>query len=247
MIQTQPYSILAEIYDCIMKDVPYKKWAKYILKLIKKFNPKTTHILELACGTGTMISLLTKFGFKVDGVDISEKMIQKAREKIKNEDVNLYIADMSEFKTDKKYGSVLCLYDSINYLTEIGKILNLFSNVWSLLDEDGIFIFDISTEYNSIQNAIAMNTKGKCGDYKFVRRSYFLRDERTHINEFEIEKDKEKFFEKHIQRIYKISEIEDAVKKTGLFEVVARYKNFTFSEGNEWSERVHFILKKVKV
>jgi hypothetical protein len=154
---------------------------------------------------------------------------------------------MSEFKTDKKYGSALCLYDSINYLTEIGKILNLFSNVWSLLDEDGIFIFDISTEYNSIQNAIAMNTKGKCGDYKFVRRSYFLRDERTHINEFEIEKDGEKFFEKHIQRIYKISEIEDAVKKTGLFEVVARYKNFTFSEGNEWSERVHFILKKVKV
>ncbi len=246
MIQTKPYTILAEIYDCIMREVPYKKWAKYILKLIKKFNPQTTRILELACGTGTMISLLLKFGFKVDGVDISEKMIEKAKGKVKNEDVNLYIADMSEFKTDRKYDSAICLYDSINYLTEREKLLNLFSNVWSLLQEDGIFIFDISTEYNSIQNAIAMNTRGKCNGYKFVRRSYFLRDERLHINEFEIEKNGEKFFEKHIQRIYKISEIEDTVKKTGLFEILARYKNFTLSDGNEWSERIHFILKKMR-
>ena len=247
MIQTQPYTVLAEIYDCIMKDVPYKKWAKYILKLIKNFHPKTKDILELACGTGTMLSLLLKFGFKVDGLDISEKMIQKAREKIKNENVNFFIADMAEFKPDKKYDLVICLYDSINYLTEEEKLLRLLSNVWESLQNGGIFIFDISTEYNSIQNAIAMNTKGKCDDYKFVRRSYFLRDKKLHINEFEIERDGEKFFERHIQRIYKISEIENAVEKTGLFKVLARYSNFTFSEGSEWSERIHFILKKIEL
>ncbi len=247
MIQTEPYTALAEIYDFVMRDVPYKRWAKYIVKLIKNFHPKAKRILELACGTGTMILLLKKQGFEIDGLDLSPQMIEKAKRKVKSADVKFFISDMSNFKADKKYDVVLCLYDSVNYLQSIENFRKLFENVWNSLDENGIFIFDISTEYNSIQNAILMNLRETRHNFKYVRRSYFLKDEKVHINEFEIEINGEKFFEKHIQRIYRISEIENLIKTSGLFELLGCFDGFSLSRGSEFSERVHFVLKKKEI
>ncbi|MFN3135555.1 MAG: class I SAM-dependent DNA methyltransferase [Candidatus Kryptonium sp.] len=244
MIQSEPYTVLAEIYDCIMRSVPYEKWAKYIVKLIRKFCPDAKRIFEIACGTGTLLALLKKYSFIVDGMDSSVAMINKAKEKIKTKDVKFFVGDMSNFKIDEKYDVALCLYDSVNYLDSIEKFDGLFKSVESLLYDWGIFIFDISTEYNSIQNSRLMNLSGECLGIKYIRRSYYLRDERIHINEFEIELNGKKYFEKHAQKIYKISEIKDVIESNGLFEVVACFDGFSFSEGSEWSERVHFILKK---
>ncbi len=245
MIQTEPYSALAEIYDCVMRDVPYRQWARYIVKLIKKFHPKAKLILELACGTGTMLMLLRKYGFIVDGLDISSKMIEKARKKAQGENVKFFIADISNFEVNQKYDVQLCLYDSVNYLLELERFNGLFKSVWNSLNDGGIFIFDISTEYNSVQNAILMNLEERCLGLRYVRRSYYLRDKRLHINEFKIETGDGIFFEKHIQRIYKISEIKDVVKNSGLFETLGCFDGFSFFAGDEWSQRVHFVLKKI--
>ncbi len=244
MIQTKPYTALAEIYDCVMRGVPYKKWARYIVNLIRRFCPDAKRIFEIACGTGTLLSILKKYGFIVDAMDSSIAMISKAREKLKGEDVRFFIADMSNFKVDEKYDVALCLYDSVNYLDSIEKFDGLFKSVESLLYDHGVFIFDISTEYNSIQNSALMNLSGECFGIKYTRRSYYLRDEGVHINEFEIELNGEKYFERHTQKIYKISEIKDAIGSNGLFEVVGCFDGFSFLEGSERSERVHFILKK---
>lgn len=244
MIQTEPYTALAEIYDCVMRGVPYKKWARYIVKLIRKFCPNARRIFEIACGTGTLLALLKKCGFIIDGMDFSAAMINKAREKIKAKDVKFFVGDMSNFKVDEKYDVALCLYDSVNYLDSIEKFEGLFKSVEALLYDWGIFIFDISTEHNSIQNSRLMNLSGECFGIKYIRRSYYLRDERVHINEFEIEMNGEKYFERHAQKIYRISEIKDVIERNGLFEVVACFDGFSFLEGGEQSERVHFILKK---
>ncbi len=245
MIQSEPYSILAQIYDCVMKDVPYRQWVKYIVRIIKKFHPETKRILDLACGTGTMISLLKKHGFMVDGLDISPAMIEKAKNKLKDNNVRLFVADMSNFKTDEKYDAQICLYDSVNYLLEAEKFYGLFKSVWNSLNSDGIFIFDISTEYNSVQNAILMNVSERCDGFKYIRTSYYLRDEKLHVNEFKIEIDDKTFFERHVQRIYKISEIEDIIVDTKLFKILGYFDGFSFHKGSEWSQRIHFVLKKI--
>lgn len=244
MIQTEPYTALAEIYDCVMKDVPYKKWAKYIIKLILKFCPTAKRIFEFACGTGTMLNLLKKYGFVADGMDSSKAMISKARAKLKDENVKLFVGDMSDFKINEKYDVALCLYDSVNYLIDIAKFDGLLSSAGDLLRDCGIFIFDISTEYNSIQNASLMNVSGLCSKAKYKRRSYYLKSEKVHINEFEIELNGEVYFERHAQRIYKISEIENVVNENSIFEIVGCFEGFTFGKGSEWSERIHFVLKK---
>ncbi|MEN3037983.1 MAG: class I SAM-dependent methyltransferase [Candidatus Kryptonium sp.] len=227
-----------------MKDVPYKKWAKYVIKLIQKFCPNAKRIFEFACGTGTMLAILGKYGFIIDGMDFSETMINKAKEKLRNMDARLFVGDMSNFKIDEKYDVALCLYDSVNYLKSFDKFKGLLTSAGNSLNEHGIFIFDISTEYNSVQNAILMNVSGRCFDVKYKRKSYYLKDEKVHINEFEIELNGKVYFEKHIQRIYKISEIENIVRENGIFEIAGCYDGFSFNSGSELSERVHFVLKK---
>ena len=48
----QPYETdFSEIYDILMEDIPYDKWADYIESLLKQYGIDKGLILELGCGT----------------------------------------------------------------------------------------------------------------------------------------------------------------------------------------------------
>ena len=53
-------------------------------------------ILELGCGTGKNTSFLAQIGAKVEAVDFSQGMIQKAREKVKAENVIFSTMDITQ-------------------------------------------------------------------------------------------------------------------------------------------------------
>jgi SAM-dependent methyltransferase len=58
--------------------------------LEKEFNyNKSLNILDVGCGTGRHAIELTKRGYKVTGVDLSEAQITRAREKAAKEDLNI--------------------------------------------------------------------------------------------------------------------------------------------------------------
>lgn len=50
-------------------------------------------ILDIGCGTGALCSELRERGFRVTGVDSSSKMLEVAREKLKDEEIDLVEAD----------------------------------------------------------------------------------------------------------------------------------------------------------
>lgn len=53
-------------------------------------------ILEIGCGTGKNTDFLTKIGASVRAVDFSQGMIEKAKEKVKAENVHFSIMDITE-------------------------------------------------------------------------------------------------------------------------------------------------------
>jgi len=53
-------------------------------------------IVEIGCGTGKNTALLSKVGKRVHGIDFSEGMIQKAREKLKSANVQFSVADITK-------------------------------------------------------------------------------------------------------------------------------------------------------
>ena len=71
-------------YELIFGNRNFKKECSFIVKLIKKFSGiKVYSILDIACGTGQHMIELSKLGFNVAGLDISDKMLNEINKKLK--------------------------------------------------------------------------------------------------------------------------------------------------------------------
>ena len=104
-------------------------------KLLKK----ESKILDVGCGTGYPIAhYLTEHGFKVTGLDISEKMIKKAKElNLKN--ANFYVADVLTYNSSELYDAVIA-FDSLWHIKK-EKQREIYKKLSSLLKENGYLIF----------------------------------------------------------------------------------------------------------
>lgn len=82
------YTDFAYIYDSLMhKDIDYEKWADYIENLFIMYDVNPDLVCDLACGTGNITIPLAKRGYDMTGVDISEDMLNIAREKADGLDI----------------------------------------------------------------------------------------------------------------------------------------------------------------
>jgi ubiquinone/menaquinone biosynthesis C-methylase UbiE len=244
------YKDFAFIYDNLMDNVDYDKWVDYIEEIIKKEDVQVKNILELACGTGNLTIPFAKKEYDILGIDISEDMLSVAREKCIDEGIEVVFLnqDMTELDFEVyNLDCVLCACDGFNYILEDENIQSIFDNVYELLKQKGVFIFDISS-YNKLSNILGNNTFGENReDITYIWENYF--DYETNMVEMDLAfftRNKEyyqKFEETHYQRAYKNDEIVNMLKNTG-FDYIKVYKDFTFLSPDEETERVFFVCKK---
>ncbi len=240
------YNEFAFVYDTLTDDVNYAETVEYLEKIFEKqmyFKPKL--ILELACGTGSITSLLSKKGYDMIGADLSEDMLNVAREKC-DSSVLLLNQDMTEFELYGTVDVILCLLDSVNYVTDPKKLQKMFKLAHNYLEFGGLFIFDINSAYK-LKNIIAENTfiretediysvwENEQND-NFVKfcLNFFVKDEDGKY---------ERFYEEHKERIYEIDEVLSMLKKTG-FEDVKVFGDNTFNPPSDEEERIYFVARK---
>lgn len=105
------------------------KTKKY-LKLFTNLMRKNSTILDLGCGAGTPVDdVLSKQGFVVTGIDISEKMIELAQKNCKG--CEYRIADIQDLKNGEySVDGIICLYTMFhlprNKHTEIIRVMASF-------------------------------------------------------------------------------------------------------------------------
>ena len=87
--------------------------AAYLRSLIRRHAPRARTVLELGCGTGSILRQLWTH-YEVTGVDLSEEMLERAAKKTPG--IPLFRADMRTFDLGERFDVVLCVYDSINHL-----------------------------------------------------------------------------------------------------------------------------------
>lgn len=103
---------------------------------------KNTEILELGCGTGRVVQYLVEKGFdNITGIDICRASIDKAREKIAQDNVNFMVDDAVNFRSNKKFNTILFLFNGVMLITSKEDQKALFENVHFNLANDGKFIF----------------------------------------------------------------------------------------------------------
>lgn len=252
--QKPEYTKLADIYDVVMEDVNYDLWADFIDAIILKHHPDTRSVLELACGTGSLaISLDELECYDIVATDKSPQMIEKAHKKNKafRCNVNFRVMDFLDINLDQKFDVVFAVFDSINYLHNPDQIINFLDEVKKVLTPSSLVIFDFTTPKNSIQAIDYLNNEEGYADnnLRFFRKSSYDAKEKTHKNEFMIEKladDQEtvleQFREVHQQKIYTLQEMLDIIDQT-TYNILAKYSGFEFEEADERSLRITMVLQ----
>ena len=66
-------------YDFFYEDKNYKKEVNFLKNFFYKNNFKVRNILEFGSGTGNHAILLAKLGYNVHGIELSPKMVLKAK------------------------------------------------------------------------------------------------------------------------------------------------------------------------
>ena len=135
------YDKFGTFYDAIMGD--RKQETEYLQKLIRKANPRAKRILELACGTGSVLKHLAA-NYDVWGLDLSKKMLSLAKRKVPH--ARLSHQDMVKFRLPGHFDVIFCVFDSINHVLDFRGWKQLFTKVSHHLTERGVFIFDINTQ-----------------------------------------------------------------------------------------------------
>lgn len=268
------YTAFAYVYDELMDNVPYDDWAEYLIGLLKENGVADGLVCELGCGTGQMTRRLAAAGYDMIGIDLSEDMLEVAREQeygacddeeyFENEVIDdriqpsiLYLQqDMRSFELYGTVSAIVSICDSMNYITTEEDLLTVFKLVNNYLDENGVFIFDLNTEYKYKEllgdSTIAENRE----DVSFIWENLY--DEEKHLNEYSLtlfakadtegEEDGsaslyEKYEEVHLQRAYSLEEVKRLLSEAGM-TFVAAYDVLTHETPGPQCERMYLVARE---
>jgi len=104
--------------------------------------------LELAVGAGRIAVPLAATGVRVDGIDNSEAMVAKLKEKSGGERVPVTIGDMADVAVDASYRLIYVVFNSIGNLLTQENQLRCFENAAAHLDADGHFVVELGPPHS---------------------------------------------------------------------------------------------------
>jgi SAM-dependent methyltransferase len=102
-------------------------------------------VLELACGTGSMLLPIAAQGIACEGLDLSSDMLAEARAKFEAEQLSapLHVGDMASFDLGRRFGLIFIASNSLLHLHSADEIVRCFQSVRGHLDQGGRFAFDV--------------------------------------------------------------------------------------------------------
>lgn len=143
------YSFFARFYDELTQNVDYERRAEHFSALLLSYGIKSGTVLDLACGTGTLTSLISARGYDMIGVDSSPDMLSQAQNRAFEEGQNILFLcqQMQALDLFGKIDAALCTLDSINHLTKPEDVRETFRRLGTFIRPGGMFIFDVNTIY----------------------------------------------------------------------------------------------------
>lgn len=247
----EAYSGFAELYDLFMDNVPYEDWCAYLVRALREHGIEDGLVLDLGCGTGKMTRLLAEAGYDMIGVDASMEMLGIAKAQEGDGSGILYLnQDMREFELYGTVRAVVCVCDSINYITSEEELLAVFSLVSNYLDPGGIFLFDLNTLYKYREILGDRTFVENREEGSFIWENYF--DEEDRINEYgltlfsrEADGRYRKYEETHFQKGYEIEDIRRLLEESGM-EWAGCREGYASEAPGERSERVCIMARECR-
>ncbi|MGM9970335.1 MAG: class I SAM-dependent DNA methyltransferase [Anaeroplasma sp.] len=229
------YKKFGYYYDEVMAEMNYDLW----LEFIEEYLNKNDSVLDLACGTGTLATMLTLSGYRASGLDLSESIIEIANEKkkINHLDIPFYVADMTNFKLNDKFNMITCFFDSVNFLKTEKEIQALFNCASMHLKDNGYFIIDVFSK--DFFNEYANNEINK--DYETFYLNWTTKKVSSNSlrHQIKISEDDNTFVESYYEYYHEISILSN--KKFKLIKISGDFNDDYQSE----DERILLVYQKL--
>ena len=185
---------------------------------------KSLKIIDIGCGTGRHSIELTKRGYKVIGIDLSESQLARAVEKANAENLHIdfQIHDARNLPFKNEFDLVIMLCEGAFPLMETDEMnFEILNNISYSLKEHGKLIFTtlngLFPLYNSVKKFCASETEN--GNAVYRSNTFDLMTFRDH-NTTVIEDDDENKRELHCnERYYVPSEITWLLKSLGFKKI----------------------------
>jgi SAM-dependent methyltransferase len=179
------YGALASIYDRLMAHVGYQRWHILIEDIVQRYSvTMRPSIFEIGAGTALLGEMLIAAGFPYIASDLSFPMCLKARSRTGR----VLCADGMRLplKNSARFDMVLFLYDGINYLRDKDEYGQVFGEVHAHLNTGGLFLFDVTTVFNSETNFAEYVDSDEFCDCFYFRHSYYHAHKNMQYNDFTI-------------------------------------------------------------
>jgi len=244
------YERLAYVYDFLMKEVPYKSWLEFLCIEKERYSVEGNRVLDLACGTGELTVLLAERGFDVTGVDLSDDMLMVAREKAvqRGLQIHLFEQDMSLLEGLGSFDIITIFCDSLNYLRTPEEVQKTFENVFTHLNDGGLFLFDVHSP-NKIDQFLKETYSFADDEVSYIWTSFPGEHSLSieHELTFFVLDDKSgkynRFDELHKQRTYRTDQYINWLTEAN-FAIKSISADFSDQAPTETAERIFFTCQK---
>ena len=102
-------------------------------------------VLELAIGTGRIARPLAATSVRVDGIDISQAMVDVLRTQPGGEHLDVTMGDFADVPVAGSYRLIYVVYNTLTNLLTQDDQVRCFENVAEHLTEDGVFVVEALT------------------------------------------------------------------------------------------------------
>ena len=206
----------------------YESEIKYLKRLALTQNGP---ILDIGCGTGIVTVPLAETGLETVGIDLTEAMLERAREKAKGRDnLSFHLANALDFKLDRRFSLAIMTGNAFQQIKSEGEIRTLLANICTHLHEGGRLVFDtrlpegydlsLDDDFQFYQTYMYAGQQVRYSD----KQRHF--DAETGLLSFEMKRQYANGTERRSSETIKFTPLEtllDIVQESG-FEVVNRYK-----------------------
>jgi 2-polyprenyl-3-methyl-5-hydroxy-6-metoxy-1,4-benzoquinol methylase len=132
-------------YPAMFTEEKFAEAGREAAVLLEFSGEERPRVLDLACGPGRHAIPLAAFGCEVLGMDASEVLLKRAKERAERASVKVQFehADMRELAREKAFDLAICMWTSLGYFDDPNEDYLVMANMFEALVPGGTAVIDV--------------------------------------------------------------------------------------------------------